>query len=138
MQTATARPLEEEVLVPASHTHDAIARAEQLERENAGLRHDLSSTRVRNSTLLRELTRAASAPMVVGVVVGPDREHDHTVFLSNGIALEHRWNQAEGRFHYVQGARIPGTLAAIVDAVFADDVDAAIPPTMFGGMAVVL
>jgi hypothetical protein len=138
LSTARHRSIEEEVLVPASHTHDAIARAEHLEREVARLNRDLSSARVRNSTLLRELTRAASAPVVAGVLAGPDREFDQIVFLSNGIRLEHRWTTERG-WCYVQAACVPGTLAAIVDSIFADpDVVAPLVPAQFGGMAVVL
>lgn len=105
------------------------------------LQADLTSARSRNRTLMRELTRAAAAPTVVSVLPGKHVEFDHTVFLSNGIRLEHRWT-AETGWRYIQASTIPGTLAAIVDGVFAQEAAAPAPrealdaPVMYGGMAV--
>lgn len=94
------------------------------------LQRDLTSAHVRNRTLFQALRRAASAPIVVGVLKGPDRDFDEIVFLSNGIRLEHRWDEQHG-WRYVQAACIPTTLAAVVDGIFAD------PGPAAGGMVVV-
>lgn len=90
-----------------------------LPHDTEKLRRDLSSAHVRNRTLLRALTCAAAAPTIVGVLPGPDREFDEVVFLSNGIKLEHRW-AADIGWRYVQAACVPGTLADVVDQVFAE------------------
>lgn len=132
MSTATARPLcpvEEDTLVSAAHVHEAIARAESLER-------DLTSARVRNRTLYRLLREAAAAPTVVSVLKGPDREFDEIVFLSNGVRLEHRWTEAGG-WRYVQAESVPGTLAAIVDGVFTAE-PPVLAPDELAGIAVVV
>lgn len=96
------------------------------------LQRDLTSAHVRNRTLMRALTRAAAAPTIVGVLPGPDREFDEIVFLSNGIKLEHRWSRETG-WRYVQAACVPGTLADIVDQVFAEPLAARLGMTMVSG-----
>lgn len=113
----------------ASPALSSTPRDEQLEQ----LQRDLSSAHVRNRTLLKALTRAAAAPTVVAVLPGPHKEFDRVVILSNGITLERHWSPEEG-WRYVQASTIPGTLAEIVDSVFAA---LAPDPAHVGGMAVV-
>lgn len=88
-------------------------------QEIAQLRRDLTSARVRNRTLIRALTRAASAPTVAGVVPGPTADWDETIILTNGVRFEHRLTA--GGWCYIQAESVPTTLAAIVDEVFAKD-----------------
>lgn len=100
----------------AHHTHPPDSPDPLV--EIARLKRDLTSAHVRNRTLMRELTRAASAPTIVGVLPGPNRECDEIIFLSNGVRLEHRWTPETG-WRYVQAECVPFTLAAVVDSVFA-------------------
>ena len=134
MQTATARPLslprpvETESLVPSAHVHDAIARAESLER-------DLKAARVR----LRTLTRALNDGVRVGEPIATARALSLVgKFIQAANIAELMGESPAVRFSRNADGVIDGLSLALL---VRDDDDAPLyladAPVAFGGMAVV-
>lgn len=124
--TAALRSTDVTALVAADHVHDLIQEKSQLER-------DLTSARVRNATLRRELARLVDAPTVVGshVVDGL-----LTLTLSTGAVIQRRPHVIDTSeefgysFRWVALEPLPDTPAAIVDEAFAGDDN--LPAALYG------
>ena len=134
MQTATARPLslprpvETESLVPSAHVHDAIARAESLERDNRALR-------VRNRALLRALNEGVR----VGAPSFTARPRARVADVIQAANIAELMGESPAvRFSRNADGVIDGLSLALL---VRDDGDAPLyladAPVAFGGMAVV-
>jgi hypothetical protein len=123
--------------VPAPPVADLHAENETLRRQLAAIARDLTSARVRNSTLVAALRRAVEAPVIVGQsAVGSML----TITYSSGRVLqlqpvaEYTERSTEYLSRWTDLTPAPDTPHALVSAVLGDDDLDATP--FLGGMAV--
>jgi hypothetical protein len=133
MEAATARPLssprrliEVETLVSAAHAHDLIA-------ENAQLRRDLTSARLRNRTLIRAMNDVVTASEPIATIRG--------LATVSGLLVAARIAESYGEVPVIRFSRndqgeIDGVSMALLEREDSGVAPLSESPVEFGGMAV--